>query len=51
MGDTYHSFTTVNNIMFDPSEMYPEGFHPTQMTKAGTSKAGLSDTLEPAVRI
>jgi hypothetical protein len=21
---------TVNNVMFDPSEMYPQGFHPVQ---------------------
>ena len=24
---------TANNIMFDPSEMYPQGFHPTQMDR------------------
>jgi hypothetical protein len=24
---------TVNNLMFDPSEMYPEGFHPIQMSR------------------
>jgi hypothetical protein len=25
---------TTNNIMFDPSEMYPQGFHPTQMDRS-----------------
>ena len=25
---------TANNIMFDPSEMYPQGFHPTQMNRS-----------------
>jgi ribosomal protein S14 len=25
---------TVNNIMFDPSEMYPQGFHPAQMDRS-----------------
>ena len=25
---------TVNNIMFDPSDMYPHGFHPVQMDRS-----------------
>jgi hypothetical protein len=29
---------TVNNIMFDPSEMYPQGFHPTQIDRSGDFK-------------
>jgi len=29
-----HRDCTVNNIMFDPSEMYPQGFHPTQMDRS-----------------
>ncbi|KAH9954061.1 kinase-like domain-containing protein [Russula dissimulans] len=28
-----HRDCTVNNLMFDPSEMYPEGFHPIQMSR------------------
>ncbi len=24
----------MNNIMFDPSEMYPEGYHPTQLNRS-----------------
>jgi hypothetical protein len=28
----------VNNIMFDPSEMYPQGFHPTQIDRSGDFK-------------
>ena len=29
---------TANNIMFDPSEMYPRGFHPTQMDRSRNFK-------------
>ena len=29
---------TANNIMFDPSEMYPQGFHPTQMDRSRNFK-------------
>ena len=25
---------TANNIMFDPSEMYPRGFHPTELDRS-----------------
>ena len=25
---------TMNNIMFDPSEMYPEGYHPVQLNRS-----------------
>jgi len=28
-----HRDCTVNNLMFDPCEMYPEGFHPIQMNR------------------
>ena len=30
---------TANNIMFDPSEMYPQGFHPTQMDRSRDFKS------------
>jgi serine/threonine protein kinase len=29
---------TANNIMFDPSEMYPQGYHPTQMDRSRNFK-------------
>jgi serine/threonine protein kinase len=29
-----HRDCTVNNIMFDPCEMYPQGFHPTQLDRS-----------------
>ncbi|KAH9970476.1 kinase-like domain-containing protein [Russula compacta] len=29
-----HRDCTVNNLMFDPSGMYPQGFHPTQMNRS-----------------
>jgi hypothetical protein len=29
---------TANNIMFDPSEMYPKGFHPTQLDRSRNFK-------------
>ena len=29
---------TVDNIMFDPSGMYPQGFHPTNVTKMNRSR-------------
>jgi serine/threonine protein kinase len=29
-----HRDCTANNIMFDPSEMYPQGFHPIQMDRS-----------------
>jgi hypothetical protein len=31
--------STANNIMFDPSEMYPQGFHPTQIDRRRDFKA------------
>jgi len=29
-----HRDCTVNNIMFDPSAMYPEGYHPVQLNRS-----------------
>ncbi|KAI0294525.1 kinase-like domain-containing protein, partial [Russula brevipes] len=29
-----HRDCTANNLMFDPSGMYPQGFHPTQMKRS-----------------
>ncbi|KAI9451694.1 kinase-like domain-containing protein [Lactarius psammicola] len=29
-----HRDCTVNNIMFDPSRMYPKGYHPTQINRS-----------------
>ncbi|KAH9996930.1 kinase-like domain-containing protein [Russula vinacea] len=33
-----HRDCTANNIMFDPSEMYPQGFHPTEMDRSRNFK-------------
>ncbi|KAH9985000.1 kinase-like domain-containing protein [Russula vinacea] len=33
-----HRDCTANNIMFDPSEMYPRGFHPTRMDRSRNFK-------------
>lgn len=34
LSKTFFRDCTANNLMFDPSGMYPQGFHPTQMNRS-----------------
>ena len=39
--DIFFSDCTASNIMLDPSEMYPKGFHPVQINRSRDFKSNL----------